>query len=299
MATFAKSSFSASSYASFRPTYSQTFYNTLLRYHHGPTTSLVELGTGHGLIARRLSPTFKHVVATDPSPSMISQARSSIVDRPEFSNIDFRQASAESLDDIPSGSVDAVIAGQAAHWFDFAKVWPELSRVVRKEGTVAFWGYKDNIFVEHPKATAILDRYCYAMEEGMMGPHWEQPGRNKLRDLYREIVPPAEEWEGVERREYEPATTGKQKGKGEVVMAKRMTLRDVEGYTRTFSAFINWADANPDRKARQDGGEGDVVDDLFDAMIAAEPKWKEAGENWRDVEVEMEWGSVMLMARKK
>ncbi|ELR02504.1 hypothetical protein GMDG_01030 [Pseudogymnoascus destructans 20631-21] len=110
-----KFSFSASSYASFRPTNSQTFYNTLLRYHHGPTTSL-----GHGLIARRLSPTFKHIVATDPSPSMIAQARSSIVDSPEFSNIDFCQASAESLDDIPSGSVDAVMAGQA--WFGAA--WP-------------------------------------------------------------------------------------------------------------------------------------------------------------------------------
>jgi trans-aconitate 3-methyltransferase len=137
------------------------------------------------------------------------------------------------------------------------------------------------------------------MEEGTMGRYWEQPGRNRLRDLYREIVPPGEGWEAVERREYEPATTGKEKGQGEVVMAKRMRLGDVEGYTRTFSAYHNWAEAHPDRKARKDGGEGDVVDELFEEMVAAEQEWKKAGEEWRDVEVEVEWGSVMLMARRK
>ncbi|OAF54678.1 hypothetical protein VC83_08810 [Pseudogymnoascus destructans] len=135
-----KFSFSASSYASFRPTNSQTFYNTLLRYHHGPTTSL-----GHGLIARRLSPTFKHIVATDPSPSMIAQARSSIVDSPEFSNIDFCQASAESLDDIPSGSVDAVMAGQA--WFGAA--WPAvLQRAAKVSPPLSnyYFNFADFIF---------------------------------------------------------------------------------------------------------------------------------------------------------
>jgi len=32
-------------------------------------------------------------------------------------------------------------------------------------------------------------------------------------------------------------------------------------------------------------------------MLEAQPKWKV--ENWRDVEVECEWGSVILMARRK
>ena len=111
-----------------------------------------------------------------------------------------------------------VVAGQAAHWFDYGKVWPELSRTVRRGGTLAFWGYKDNVFVEHPAASKVLDRYCYG--EGTMGPYWEQPGRGILRDLYRVVVPPEGEWEA-------------------------------------------------------------------------------AGEKWRDVEVENEWGSVILLARRK
>jgi hypothetical protein len=34
--------------------------------------------------------------------------------------------------------VDLVIAGQAAHWFDYPKVWREFTQHVRPGGTVAF-----------------------------------------------------------------------------------------------------------------------------------------------------------------
>lgn len=293
-----KSSFSASSYAAFRPTYSQAFYTTLLRYHHGPTTLLLDLGTGHGTTARALSPSFTRILATDPSATMIAQARASST-APQLRNVEFRQAAAEDLSAVPSGSVDAVVAAQAAHWFDYARAWPELARVVRRGGSLAFWGYKDNVFVEHPRATRILDRYCYALEGRMMGGFWEQPGRSILRDLYREIEPPVGEWEEVVRREYEPGTGGKGSGTGECVMGRRMKLGEVEGYMRTFSAFNNWAEANPGRKAKAEGGEGDVVDECLEEMVEAEPEWKAEGESWREKEVEVEWGSVMLMARRK
>lgn len=230
---------------------------------------------------------------------MIAQAHSSIKDLPEFSNITFRQGSAEDLSFEEDGSLDMVIAGQSAHWFDYGKAWPELGRVVRKGGTVAFWGYKDNVFVDYPAATKILDHYCYSQDEGMLGRYWEQPGRSILRDLYRSIVAPESEWEEVERREYEPAMEGPGTGKGERLMWKNITLGGMEGYLRTFSAYHNWKEAHPEKKARAEGGEGDVVDEMFDEILEAEPEWKEHGENWRDKEVETEWGSVILMARRK
>ncbi|TVY31345.1 Trans-aconitate 3-methyltransferase [Lachnellula subtilissima] len=230
MATFAKTTFNAISYAAFRPTYPPALYKTILTYHHEPFTTLLDLGCGHGLISRSLSSHFTSILATDPSSSMIAQARTST----EYSNIQFRQASAENLNFIEDGSLDMVVAGQAAHWFDYSKVWPELSRKVRKGGTLAFWGYKDNIFVDYPAATQVLDEYCYG--ENTMGPFWEQPGRRILRDLYRDIVPPEGEWEGVQRVEYEPALQGegKAKGTGEVLMSRRLKLGEVEGYVRTF-----------------------------------------------------------------
>lgn len=190
-----------------------------------------------------------------------------------------------------------VVAGQAAHWFDYKKVWPELYKKLRKGGTVAFWGYKDNYFVDYPRATKVLDEYCYG--EKTMGHFWEQPGRNILRDKYYAIIPPTEDFEDVERIEYEPSTRGRGSGEGELLMERRGTLGQMEGYTRTFSAYHNWRAAHPGEMARKDGGEGDIVDEMFERMLEVEPEWREKGENWRDFEVENEWGSVILLARKK
>jgi SAM-dependent methyltransferase len=268
----------------------------VLSYHQPPSNLLLDLGCGHGLISRELAPSFTRVLGTDPSPSMIAQAEST-TSSTTYPNITFQQASAEDLSFIKDGTLDMVVAGQAAHWFDYAKVWPELSRKVRRGGTLAFWGYKDNVFVEHPRASKVLDYYCYGKET--MGPFWEQPGRTILRDKYRDIVPPETEWEDVTRVVYEPGTEGKESGEGTCLMSRRLKLGEMEGYARTFSSFHNWAAENKDRKARKDGGEGDIVDEMFDKMLEVEPEWKKAGENWRDVEVENEWGSVILLARRK
>lgn len=189
-----------------------------------------------------------------------------------------------------------VIACQAAHWFDFSKVWPSLASKVRKGGSLGFVGYKDNYFVEHPKATKVFDYYCYGEEK--LGPFWEQPGRNRLRDLYRDIVPPDNEWTEVKRIEYQPKLEGKESGEGEVLWGRRLKLGEVEAYVRTFSAFINWRDQNPERKPRVEGGEGDIVDEMFDKVVESEPEWR-GEKNWKDIEVENEWGHVILLARRR
>jgi SAM-dependent methyltransferase len=289
-----KATFSAAGYAAFRPQYPQKIFSTVLSYHEGPKSFLLDLGCGHGLISRELSPSFTRILATDPSAVMIAQAQSST---PSDSNITFREASAEDLSDVEDGSLDMVVAGQAAHWFDYSKMWPELKKKVRSRGTVAFWGYKDNLFVDYPTATRILDHYCYGPET--MGKFWEQPGRNILRDRYKAIVPPPEDWQDIERIEYEPATSGSGSGKGTVLMHKKAKLGEIEGYVRTFSAYHNWMAQHTEEKAKKDGGEGDIVDEMFEKILEAEPEWKAQGENWRDIEVENEWGTVILLARNK
>jgi hypothetical protein len=228
--------------------------------------------------------------------SMITQAKSTTASH-EYPNVDFKQASAENLDFIKDGTLDMVVAGQAAHWFDYEKVWPELARKTRSGGTLAFWGYKDNLFVDYPKATKVFDHYCYSANT--MGPFWEQPGRSILRDLYHKITPPSSDWESVERIEYEPGTSGPRSGTGEVLMHRKLKLGEVEGYARTFSSYHNWMAQHPEQKAYKDGGNGDIVDEMFEKMIEAEPDWKETGDKWRDFELENEWGSIILLARKK
>ncbi|EHL02640.1 putative Trans-aconitate 3-methyltransferase [Glarea lozoyensis 74030] len=278
MATFGKAGFNAVSYATFRPSYPPQLFKTVLSYHQGPSMTLLDLGAGH-----------------DPSPSMIKQAKASTSS--SFSNVSFHEASAEDLHFVDDSSLDMVVAGQAAHWFDYKKVWPELAKKIRKGGTLAFWGYKDNTFVDYPKASKVLDEYCYG--DSTLGPYWEQPGRNILRDKLKDIVPPETDWDEVTRYEYEPGTNGKRSGVGDLLMHKRLTLGEMEGYARTFSSFHNWAADHPERKARKDGGDGDIVDEMFDKMRESEPEWAAMGEKWREFELENEWGSAILLARKK
>jgi hypothetical protein len=295
MATFGKAGFNAVSYAAFRPSYPAQLFKTVLSYHRGASTTLLDLGAGHGLISRELSSSFTHVICTDPSESMINQAKASTPQ--SFSNISFHQGSAENLSFVDDGTLDMVVAGQAAHWFDYSKVWPQLALKVRPGGTLAFWGYKDNIFVDYPGATKVLDEYCYG--DHTLGPYWEQPGRSILRDKFINIVPPSADWSEVTRHEYEPGTRGKGSGIGKLLMQKRLKLGEMEGYVRTFSAFHNWAVDHPEKKAKKDGGDGDIVDEMFDKMVEVEPEWAAKGDNWRDFELENEWGSAILLARKK
>lgn len=73
---------------------------------------------------------------------MIEQAKSSTL-KEDYPKLTFFKTAAESLPFIQDQSVDLVIAGQAAPWFEYPKLWPEMKRVIRKSGTLAFWGYKD------------------------------------------------------------------------------------------------------------------------------------------------------------
>ncbi|KAK3324034.1 methyltransferase-like protein [Cercophora scortea] len=319
MATFARATYSSAGYAAFRPSYPPALFNRVLAFHNAnrgrapspspPGTAsgtLLDLGCGHGLIARALAPSFPTVTALDPSAGMVEQARKLTSDP----KITIKQGGAEDLSFVPDSSIDCVVAGQAAHWFDFHKVWPELARVVKRGGTLAFWGYKDHVIVEHPTTTAIFDRFIYGAAEPVAGTesmarYWEQPGREILRESYVAIVPPERDWEDVTRIAWDPDRGPTDVDldsvpEGALWQRKTIKLGELEGYVRTFSAFSGWQSAHPERKSRAEGGEGDVVDLLFDEVVAAVPEWKALGDDqWREVAVDVVWGTVILMAKRR
>ena len=66
-------------------------------------------------------------------------------------------------------------------------------------------------------------------------------------------------------------------------------------YIRTWSSFHAWHEQHPTQKRRDEGGTGDIVDEMFDDMKSVEPDWVE-GEG---KEVKIEWGSGLLLARRK
>jgi ubiquinone/menaquinone biosynthesis C-methylase UbiE len=53
--------------------------------------------------------------------------------------IDYKVATAEDLSFIQSDSVDMVTAGQAAHWFKHEKSFPEIARILKPGGTLAYF----------------------------------------------------------------------------------------------------------------------------------------------------------------
>ena len=288
------STFSAASYASFRPSYPASLYNTVLAFHRGPKRVCLDLGCGTGIVTREMSKHFDRVVGTDPSAGMIKQARASIEGRKQYANAEFREGGAESTPSVGNGEVDMVVAGQAAHWFDYASLWPEMQRLVRSEGTVAFWGYKDPVFVDFPEVSQIMQRYLYDSRPGKLGSYWSMPGRSYVQDKLRVIKPPSGDWEDVQRIEYEPATIGKRSGEGTLFMERCLTVGEMKGYLRTFSNFHEWQRQNSDHQARSADGSGDVIDEMFEEA-AKGTEWFRDESNMVDIE----WGSGVVMARKK
>ncbi|KAJ6789179.1 hypothetical protein PWT90_03303 [Aphanocladium album] len=302
MSLFAKTTFSAAGYAASRPSYPANLFKTVLKYHNAQNANgtALDLGCGHGLISRELSPYFAKTIATDPSPGMVAQAKNMTAD----GKIEIRQANAEDLSFLPDKSVDLVVSGQAAHWFDYNKAWPEIARVVKPGGSMAFWGYKDNVLVGHAKANIIFDKFSYSKEDiapgiESMGPYWEQPGRQMLRRLLTDVVPPSAEWEEVERIMYDVNAEATEADLKDAWMVKETTLGGFESYVRTASSYLGWKEAHPERKSREEGGEGDIVDMLMDEVVASEPTWKDMGDNWRDAKVKTVWGTFILMAKRK
>ncbi|AEO59333.1 methyltransferase-like protein [Thermothelomyces thermophilus ATCC 42464] len=327
MSIFGRATFSSAGYAAFRPSYPPVLFNRVLAFHHqgrsqgqaasgSPSGNLLDLGCGHGVVARALAPHFSSVVGVDPSAGMVEQARR-LTSSDGYgdggggdggSRITFRQGGAEDLSFLADGSVDCAVAGQAAHWFDYARAWPELARVVRSGGTLAFWGYKDHVIVGHPATTPIYERFTYGEAEPVpgwesMARFWEMPGRKILRGSYRAIVPPAADWDRVTRIAWDPDRTRADAVAGApeeaLWLRKTLTLGQLQGYLRTFSAFHGWQGAHPDKKSRAEGGEGDIIDLMFDEMIAAVPEWQARGDDWKQIEVDVVWGTVLLMAKRR
>jgi trans-aconitate 3-methyltransferase len=240
---------------------------------------------------------------------MISQAQAVTQSQqlpPGSGKVLFRQAPAENIDFLEQGSVDLVTAGQAAHWFDYPRLWPEMARLTRPSSTLAFFGYKDHVLPQYPRASELIQHYAYNKEPHLLGSYWQQPGRSIVQDKLRKVVPPPEQWEDVQRVEYEPdVQAGLGRGQGTRFMSARMKLGAMEEYIRTWSSLHEWQRKFPERKRRgaegDRDGRGDVVDELMDKIREVEPRLRGDGSphGWKDVEVDVEWGSALILARRR
>jgi SAM-dependent methyltransferase len=99
---------------------------------------VVDLGAGTGKLTRGLTALGRDVVAVEPLPAMAARLRQALPAARVLSG------SAEAIP-LGDGSADAVVAGQAFHWFDPIRALPEIARVLRPGGALGLvWNTRDD-----------------------------------------------------------------------------------------------------------------------------------------------------------
>jgi SAM-dependent methyltransferase len=126
----------ATAYAEHRPDYARAAVRWALEPAPGPR--VLDLGAGTGKLSATLVELGTDVVAVEPDPAMLTELRRAL---PAVRAL---PGSAESIP-LPDSSVDAVLAGNALHWFDPVVAGAEIARVLAPGGILAgLWNVMDD-----------------------------------------------------------------------------------------------------------------------------------------------------------
>ena len=99
---------------------------------------MLDLGAGTGKLTAVLAALGADVVAVEPDAAMLAELRRALPKVATFTG------DAEAIP-LADASVDAVLAGNAMHWFDMDVAGPQIARVLTKGGTLAgVWNLFDD-----------------------------------------------------------------------------------------------------------------------------------------------------------
>ncbi|PKO12393.1 MAG: class I SAM-dependent methyltransferase [Chloroflexi bacterium HGW-Chloroflexi-10] len=158
-------------YAASRPQYPDALY-TYLVSQCTEREQVWDCGTGNGQAAISLSKHFKQVYATDLSEQQILNAF-------QGPNIHYSVQPAEETH-FADAAFDAITVAQALHWFNHARFWTEVNRVLKPGGLFAAWGY------DFSSITPQIDAMVKELILDVIAPYWS-PRVQLLWNGYRDI----------------------------------------------------------------------------------------------------------------
>lgn len=164
-------------YSKFRPHYPSELIEFIVSLVDNRECAL-DVATGNGQIAHQLAPYFRHVEATDISDNQLKNAVLA-------NNVVYSKQPAEATS-FTNKAFDLIVVAQAIHWFDFAKFYAEVYRLLKNDGIFAVIGYGNYKVNAHSQR--ITDRFYY----DIVGPYWD-PERKYLDAEYKTIPFPLKE----------------------------------------------------------------------------------------------------------
>lgn len=201
----------AGAYHEARPTYPEALFDWLAA--QAPARALAwDAGCGNGQASLALATRLARVHASDPSAQQIVNAE-------PRTNIDYRVEPAEECS-LPDASADLVTVAQALHWFDHARFYAEVKRVLKPRGVIAAWSYADC------SATPAVDAVKNRLYVDLTGPYWP-PERRYIDEGYRTLPFP---FERIDAPAFE--------------MRVEWTLAQFLAYLRSWSATQRYLKAN-------------------------------------------------------
>jgi SAM-dependent methyltransferase len=129
-----------SDYVSGRPGYPDGIVDWLVdTFGLPPSATVADIGAGTGISAALFLRHGLNVISVEPDDGMREAAIAALGADPRFRAV---AATAEATT-LTTGSVDAVVAAQAFHWFDRAGFRAETKRILKTEGVAAlFWNVR-------------------------------------------------------------------------------------------------------------------------------------------------------------
>ena len=198
-------------YAQARPRYPDRLFKYLAEQCQ-ETECAWDCGTGSGQSAISLARYFSRVDATDVS-------REQIVNAVEHPQVRYAVEPAEKTA-FPDASFDLITVAQALHWFDFAKLWPEVQRTLKPGGIFSAWAY--TWFHVSERVDAVVERDLLEPIRRYWAP------QNRLAwDGYRNVFFPFEEL-----------------AVPEIQMNLAWNVDELVAYVRTWSATRRYIEAN-------------------------------------------------------